>query len=122
LELTESEWDNIRLLLLLLAQAEKAQQAFFTEQGPTMHTVLPALEALFKAWSSRKESTKYADFTDALEAGLSKIAEYYERMSTSNAHIIAMLLNPAQKLSYIRTYWGEELLAEVVQHAEVIIR
>ncbi|KIK15466.1 hypothetical protein PISMIDRAFT_16516 [Pisolithus microcarpus 441] len=78
LKLTESKWDNIWLLLSLLAQAEKAQQAFSTEQGPTMHTILPALEVLFKAWSSWKESTKYADFTDALEAGLSKIAKYYE--------------------------------------------
>ncbi|KIK25428.1 hypothetical protein PISMIDRAFT_73410, partial [Pisolithus microcarpus 441] len=103
-----------------LQQAEKAQQAFSSEQGPMMHAVLPALEVLFKALSSQREAAKYADFTDALDAGLNKVAEYYEQTAASNAHVIAMLLNPAQKLSYIHTYWGEDLLSEVVQHAEVI--
>ncbi|KAI6103438.1 hypothetical protein F5141DRAFT_1065253 [Pisolithus sp. B1] len=48
LELTESEWEHIQLLLSLLVQAKKAQQAFSTEQGLTMHTVLLVLEVLFQ--------------------------------------------------------------------------
>ncbi|KAI6097481.1 hypothetical protein F5141DRAFT_1011357, partial [Pisolithus sp. B1] len=61
-----------------LQQAEKAQHAFLAEQGPTMHAIHPALEALFKAWLLRKEMVKYTEFTDALDAGLSKISEYYQ--------------------------------------------
>ncbi|KIK27526.1 hypothetical protein PISMIDRAFT_93201 [Pisolithus microcarpus 441] len=120
-ELVDSEWERVQLLLSLLAHAEKAQHAFSAEQGPTMHAVLPALEALFKAWSLRKNMLKYVNFTDALDAGLSKISEYYQRTATSDAHIIAMLLDPAQKLNHIRLYWGEELLPEAIKHAEVIV-
>ncbi|KAI5992932.1 hypothetical protein EDD15DRAFT_2167604 [Pisolithus albus] len=90
LELTDAEWERVQHLLSLLSYAEKAQHAFSTEQGPTLHTALPALEALHKAWSSRKDSAKYVDFSSGLEAGLTKVNEYYERTATSDAHIMAM--------------------------------
>ncbi|KIK15627.1 hypothetical protein PISMIDRAFT_114786 [Pisolithus microcarpus 441] len=120
-KLVDSEWERVQLLLSLLAQAEKAQHTFSAEQGPTMHAILPALESLFKAWSLRKNMAKYGDFTDALDAGLNKISEYYEQTATSDAHIIVMLLDPAQKLNHIHLYWGEELLDEAIKHNEVII-
>lgn len=53
LEPMEMEWGRVQLLLSLLGHAEKAQHSFSMEQGPTLHTALPALEALHKAWSSR---------------------------------------------------------------------
>ncbi|KAI5990906.1 hypothetical protein EDD15DRAFT_2169791 [Pisolithus albus] len=112
LELMDAEWERY---------AEKAQHAFSTEQGPTLHTALPALEALHKAWSSRKDSAKYVDFSSGLEASLTKVNEYYEQTATSDAHIMAMLLDPTQKLNHIRTYWGEEQLTQVLQYAEDIL-
>ncbi|KAI5991213.1 ribonuclease H-like domain-containing protein [Pisolithus albus] len=122
LELSEAEWDRVRLLLSLLGYAEKAQHAFSTEHGPTLHAALPALEALHKAWSLRMDSVKYMDFTDALEAALRKVSEYYERTASSDAYIMAMILDPRQKLKHIRTYWGEELVTQATQHAEEMAR
>ncbi|KIK16191.1 hypothetical protein PISMIDRAFT_48578, partial [Pisolithus microcarpus 441] len=90
LELTEVEWVRMQLLLSLLSYAEKAQHAFSSEQGLALHTALPALEALHKAWSTRKSSAKYRDFTSGLNAGLTKVSVYYERTATSDAHIMAM--------------------------------
>jgi hypothetical protein len=55
-----------------------------------LHLALPALEALHKAWSSRVERPKYADFTDALQAGIDKISEYYEKAADSDAYVFAM--------------------------------
>ncbi|KIK11462.1 hypothetical protein PISMIDRAFT_19504 [Pisolithus microcarpus 441] len=52
LELSEAKWEWVQCLLSLLSYAEKAQHAFSTEQGLTLHTALPALEALHKAWST----------------------------------------------------------------------
>ncbi|KIK17413.1 hypothetical protein PISMIDRAFT_111470 [Pisolithus microcarpus 441] len=122
LELSEAEWERVQRLLSLLSYAEKAQHAFSTKQGPTLHTALPALEVLHKAWSTRKNSVKYADFTSGLDAGLAKVGDYYERTAASNAHIVAMLLDPAQKLNHIHTYWGEDQLTRVMQYAEDIVR
>lgn len=158
LELSEYEWECVQLLLSLLGvnvsclscivyanfglqHAEKAQHAFSTDGGPTLHTALPALEALHKAWSTRKKGTKYMDFQEALEAGISKVSDYYERTASSDAHIISMgrfntsslyvdytvmtrngpVLDPAQKLNHIRSNWGGDLLADVMEHIEKIV-
>jgi hypothetical protein len=70
--------------------ADNAQQAFSTDQGPTLHLALPALEALWKAWSTRQGRDKYADFQSGLAAGVEKISGYYEKSADSDAYIIAM--------------------------------
>ncbi|KIK15214.1 hypothetical protein PISMIDRAFT_115559 [Pisolithus microcarpus 441] len=111
LEPTETEWEHVQLLLSLLGHAKKAQHSFSMEQGPMLHTTLPALEALHKV----------GDFTAGLKASLNKISQYYDCTSSSDAHIMAMLLNPAQKLHHIHTYWGEALLAQGLEHAEEIV-
>jgi hypothetical protein len=51
---------------------------------------LPALEALHKAWTKRAARSKYCDFVPALEAGLAKIEEYYDRTADSDAYTFAM--------------------------------
>ena len=70
--------------------AEDAQQAFFSDKGPSLHRALPALERLHRAWSSRISSTKYSDFSEALEAGAGKINEYYEKTAESGAYTFSM--------------------------------
>lgn len=66
------------------------QHAFSSDQAPTLHLALPALEALHKAWSTRLTREKYSKFIPALEAGLSKIGEYYDRTSDSDVYTFAM--------------------------------
>ncbi|KIL54468.1 hypothetical protein M378DRAFT_92486, partial [Amanita muscaria Koide BX008] len=122
LELTTSEWDRVKLLLDLLSHADMAQHAFSTDQGPMLHLALPALEALWKAWSSRLHREKYSDFKAGLRAGINKVTDYYEKTADSDAYIMAMLLDPSQKTEHIRKYWGDELLAEALMHAEDLER
>lgn len=77
--------------LTCLQHADNAQQAFSSDQGPTLHLGLPALEALHKAWSSRATRPKYADFEHAIEKGLSKVSEYYDKTSSSDVYTLAMI-------------------------------
>jgi hypothetical protein len=70
--------------------ADNAQHAFSSDRGTTLHLALPALEALHKAWSTRLTRAKYQDFVPALEAGLEKITEYYERTADSDAYTFVM--------------------------------
>jgi hypothetical protein len=97
---------------------------------------LPALEALHKSWTKRAERAKYFDFVPALNAGLAKIAEYYDRTADSNAYTFAMckcsttslcplnnpdaslVLDPSQKTEHIRKYWGQEKLEDILKEAE----
>ncbi|KAF8219919.1 hypothetical protein L208DRAFT_1336728, partial [Tricholoma matsutake] len=95
-----------------------AQQAFSSDRGSTLHLALPALEALHKSWTKRAERIKYFDFVPALNAGLAKIAEYYDCTADSDAYTFAMcsitslcplknsdtslVLDPSQKMEHIR--------------------
>jgi len=69
LQLSKDEWDHVKLFLdllvvilvichicystyTLLQHADRAQQAFSLDKGPSLHSGLLALKALYKAWSS----------------------------------------------------------------------
>jgi len=66
------------------------QKAFSSDQGPSLHLTLPALEALHKAWMKHAACIKYEDFVPALNTGLAKIKEYYDRTAQSDAYTFAM--------------------------------
>jgi len=80
---------------LPLKHSDNSQQAFSSEQGPTLDLAIPALEALHKAWPLRAECTKYVEFIDALAAGVNKVVEYYNMTAESNAYIFAMCMSLA---------------------------
>lgn len=77
-------------LVNLSKHADKHQQAFSSDKGPSLHRALPALEKLHKAWSTRASTDKYSDFQDALNAGAAKINDYYTKTAESDAYTFAM--------------------------------
>lgn len=109
LKMTPPEWTRVKQFLDLLAvstestgitlqyltpssskHADRAQQAFSSETEPSLHIGLPALEALHRAWSTRAKNEKYSRFADALNDGISYIAEYYQKTRESDAYIFSM--------------------------------
>ena len=78
--------------LIIIQCADAAQQAFSYDNTPTLHTALPVLEALHKAWSSRSTCSCFALFTTALQAALEKIKTYYDKTATSHAYTFAMCM------------------------------
>ncbi|KAH9159955.1 hypothetical protein EDB89DRAFT_2172978 [Lactarius sanguifluus] len=78
LRLDTEEWEELKLFNDLLAHADNAQHAFSLDQAPTLHLALPALKALHKEWSSRRDHAKYGAFVLALDVALAKIEEYYD--------------------------------------------
>ncbi|KAJ7824706.1 hypothetical protein B0H13DRAFT_2123527 [Mycena leptocephala] len=97
LQLTESEWSRVDLFLNLLAYAENSQHKFSSDLKSTLHLALPALESLYAGWTKCTEDLKYSDFSDALREALEKVDEYYQKTSSSNAYMFAMVLDPAKK-------------------------
>ena len=55
-----------------------------------VHLALPALEVLHPAWTKQADRPKYCNFVLALNAGLEKIEEYYDRMADSDAYTFTM--------------------------------
>jgi len=112
LQLSDEEWERVKLFLSLLKvrsvhesvisslinsillgqhqHADAAQQAFSSENGPSLHLALPALEALHNAWSSRAQKDKYSHFEIPLDSAVETIAKYYDKTSTSDAFVLSM--------------------------------
>lgn len=68
-----------------------------------MHRGLPALEALHKSWTSRLDKPKYAEFRTAIQAGLNKVEEYYQKTADSDVYTFAMCTSrmPPTGLSHL---------------------
>ncbi|KAL0565923.1 hypothetical protein V5O48_016097 [Marasmius crinis-equi] len=98
LKLSDEEWERVQTFLNLLAYANSAQHMFSSDTEPSLHVGLPALEGLHKAWSSRIERPKYIRFTEALQAGINKVSDYYNKTDISDAYTMAILLHPEKKM------------------------
>ncbi|KAG6894876.1 hypothetical protein C0992_004193 [Termitomyces sp. T32_za158] len=119
LRLSLEEWARVKSFLRLLQVAENAQQAFSAEDAPTLYNGLPALEALYEAWSKRQSLAQYSEFLDALAAGILKIEEYYEKTAESHAYTFAM---GKFLYHYIILLLTPYLQAEVLVSAETIFK
>jgi len=73
-----------------MQSADLAQQAFSYDSTPILHAALPALEALHKSWTTKAAAIKYFPFVATLEAALTKVEDYYDKMSTSEAYTFVM--------------------------------
>ena len=117
--------------------ADNTQQVFSSDQSASLHLALPALEALHKAWTTRLSRGKYKDFRPALQAGLTKVEEYYDRTAESDTYTFVMhcvplltvpypdlqichiaVLDPSQKIEHIRKYWGAKKVDGILERAE----
>ena len=113
------------------------QQAFSSDKVPTLHLAIPALEALYRAWSAHVDRLKYEPFAPALRAACEKIDEYYEKTTASPAYIMLMsmsiphlilhitdthvVLNPREKMGYFKKHWSVDLQEEVMTCVEELV-
>jgi hypothetical protein len=77
----------------VLQHADNAQQVFLSDNVPTLHYAIPALEALHQVWSSLASCPKFQPFTSALYATCEKINEYYEKTTESLTYIMSMSMS-----------------------------
>ncbi|KAG6824192.1 hypothetical protein H0H87_012297, partial [Tephrocybe sp. NHM501043] len=103
--------------LIYAQDANNIQQVFSSEKLPTLWRALPALERLLSAWEKKKDDPHYALYAEALEAGIAKILKYYLMLDSKPAFVLALLLHPYFKLSYIEMAWGGEAEQEAEKAA-----
>jgi len=110
------------------------QQAFSAVKAPSLYNALPAVKALYAAWTNCAKKEKYAIFEPALDTAISKLEEYYMKTANSDAHIIVMsssqsnckiylttvppVVNPEKKLSHFKKYWKKKEYDKVVKLIE----
>jgi hypothetical protein len=91
-----------------------------------MHLAIPALESLHRGWETQVNKLARVKFEPT--AGMNKIAEYYDKVTDSDAYIFCMrmftcsisslrrrppgvtlVLDPSRKLPYWGKHWSAEL-------------
>jgi hypothetical protein len=70
--------------------ANDAQQAFSSSSAPSLQNALPVLERMHAAWEKASNKPRYSTFISALDSGMQKLDQYYQRSAESDAHIMAM--------------------------------
>ncbi|KAJ7509390.1 hypothetical protein B0H11DRAFT_2427795 [Mycena galericulata] len=102
--------------------AEHAQHRFSSDLKSTLHLALPALESLHTNWTKCADDSEFSSFEPALREALEKVDEYYQKTSNSNAYMLAMILDPARKLSYFQKHWPNDLQEKVNAILEETVR
>ncbi|KAG9025146.1 hypothetical protein FRB95_010505 [Tulasnella sp. JGI-2019a] len=84
-----------------------AQEVLSSEQTPTLLMALPTYEIMLDAWQSMEKC--YPNLRHAICAGLQKIKEYVSKARKSKIYMLALILNPMDKMSWIEDNWKDEM-------------
>jgi hypothetical protein len=114
-KITDADWARVLHVKSILEDSNRIQQHFSSERQPTLWRALPAIEELQTAWEAKRDDPQYALYKNAINDGLAKLNKYYSRFDEKPGYILALILHPYYKLSYIAHAWGgeEEEAAEI---------
>lgn len=107
-KITEMDWVRVLDVKLILEDSNHIQQYFSSEHKPTLWRALPAIEELQTAWEAKRDDPQFAIYRNAIVDGLAKLNKYYSRFDEKPSYILALVLHPYYKLSYIAHAWGGE--------------
>ncbi|KAM6500774.1 hypothetical protein JOM56_003788, partial [Amanita muscaria] len=115
--LSDGDWGRIKAARDILEDSNRVQQVFSGRTQPTLWRALPVIEELQTRWEKRLKDPLFAPYHSALEDGLGKLRKYYSRFDEKPAYILALVLHPYFKLTYIKLAWGgaEEQEAEIAK-------
>ena len=102
--LSDIEWNTLQDVEAILAIPHIAQQTMSKEKTPILSGAIPAFEMFMTSWEQLAE--RIPRLRPHLDEGLKWALKYYERMDRTDAYIIAMLLNPSVRTSWIKKHWG----------------
>ncbi|KAG9031234.1 hypothetical protein FRB95_002936 [Tulasnella sp. JGI-2019a] len=84
-----------------------AQEVLSSERTPTLPMALPTYKIMLDAWQSMEK--RYPNLRHAIRAGLQKIEEYMSKARKSKIYMLALILNPMDKMSWIEDSWKDEM-------------
>ncbi|CAA7270363.1 unnamed protein product [Cyclocybe aegerita] len=89
------------------------QTLMCSERTPILVNAIPAFEMFMTAWERLGE--KFPHLEPYAKVGIEWVVKYYNKMDLTKAYMIAMVLNPSIRLSWIRKNWDEEFIDEANQ-------
>ncbi|KAG1768242.1 hypothetical protein EV702DRAFT_979533 [Suillus placidus] len=102
-----ADWERVNDTCTIIAQdANSIQQYFSSEQQTTLWRGIPAIEELQTAWEAKLTTSKYILYKDTIQKGLDKLGKYYQKFDDKPVYVLALVLHPYYKLTYIKMQWG----------------
>ncbi|KAJ8579537.1 hypothetical protein M405DRAFT_712174, partial [Rhizopogon salebrosus TDB-379] len=95
-KLTSMEW----------SVPHKVQQMMSGESTPILSGVIPLFELFMSSWE--KLARDHLRLKGIIQIGLDWASGYYKCMDCTRAYIIAMMINPVIRLSWIKKHWDPE--------------
>ncbi|KAF8834807.1 hypothetical protein BDN67DRAFT_914167, partial [Paxillus ammoniavirescens] len=93
----------------ILQVPHKVQQHMSSESLPCLGSTVPCFELFMSAWEMLGAThPRVKPWTDV---GLEWATKYYQRMDNTRAYIIAMFVDPAICMLWIKAYWDDEYIA-----------
>ncbi|KAF8751055.1 hAT family C-terminal dimerization region [Rhizoctonia solani] len=114
--MSDLEFKVLQDILTCLNVPHQAQELLSAEKTPTLSLAFPVYDQLIRSW--RQVGAQLGAFEHAIECGIAKIQEYIAKSRSSPIHIVAMVLNPCIKYTWIDSHWTEEekrLAREIVK-------
>ncbi|KAG1724576.1 uncharacterized protein EDB91DRAFT_1062760 [Suillus paluster] len=103
---TMADWECVNDTRTIIADANSIQQYFSSEQQPTLWCRIPAIEELQTAWEAKLTASQYILYKDCDSKGLDKLGKYYQKFDDKPVYVLALVLHPYYKLTYIKMQWG----------------
>ncbi|KAJ3566999.1 hypothetical protein NP233_g6642 [Leucocoprinus birnbaumii] len=101
--LTDYDWHILQDYQTILAVPHAFQEKLSGEKTPTLGNVIPTFQIFIKKWELYKESMP--NYSEVIEAGLSKLIDYYDKMIGIDAYTLAILvIHPGRKLHWFNTH------------------
>ncbi|KAF5354761.1 hypothetical protein D9756_005504 [Leucocoprinus leucothites] len=107
--LLRSNWDTLEVYVKILV-------VLSAEKVPTLCEVLPSFNAMIVAWC--KQQLKFPAYSMVIEAGLSKLSDYQDRIVDIPAYSLTILINPSMKLDWFK----ENMPTEIEQVQDLFIK
>ncbi|GAB1520557.1 hypothetical protein RhiTH_003636 [Rhizoctonia solani] len=101
--MSDLEYQILQDILACLDVPHQAQELLSAEQTPTLLLAFPVYDQLIYSW--RQVGKCLGPYAYAVECGIAKIEEYVTRSQSLPIHIVAMVLNPCLKYTWIDAQW-----------------
>ncbi|KDN38535.1 hypothetical protein RSAG8_09424, partial [Rhizoctonia solani AG-8 WAC10335] len=101
--MSDLEFKVLQDILVCLNVPHSAQELLSAEQTPSLSLAFPVYDQLIYSW--RQVGKRLGPYEYAIECGVAKIEEYVARSRSSPIHIIAMVMNPCIKYTYVDARW-----------------
>ncbi|KIM61212.1 hypothetical protein SCLCIDRAFT_26022 [Scleroderma citrinum Foug A] len=104
--LKTANWEHVNDMQMIIFDANKIQHLFSSDDQLALWHAIPTIKEFQTTWETKRDLDKYVLYKVALNCVLKKIAKYYSKFDEKDIYVLALVLHPYYKLTYIKMAWG----------------